>query len=394
MCGHGDVVPPDAVRRSALPAPIDGSLVPLLHRIAAVVIVFAVIAGFWLPGERGGSRTGARVDHRGPVADADSVRHGHPSPGATSHAPASPAPAGTVGPATPAAAAAKAAELGQVPVIMYHRIVPKAERDLDRSEKDFRDELVRLAKGGYVPITAGEFAAGWINVPAGKHPVVLTFDDSMPEQFALDAQGRPKAGTAVAILQEVARQYPGFRPTATFYLTKDMFRLGGQEAAGLKWLMSNGFELGNHTVNHPDLSGMSKEKVQKEIGDIEARILRLTGKHTTTLAYPFGSEPKKRSWAAKKDGAYAFRGVFLAGWKPSESPFDKDFDPMAIARVQSEGKIKRNDCTRYCSAAWLDELDKHPESRYTSDGDPDTVTFPRADEDRLAKELRGRGRVY
>ncbi|WP_395106888.1 polysaccharide deacetylase family protein [Actinomadura sp. SCN-SB] len=366
---------------------------PLLHKIAAVVIVAAVVAGLWLPGERDGSR--AATQAKEPVAQAGGVGHRSPPP-APGPAPgkAAPSPAGTVGPATPAAAAAKANELGQVPVIMYHRIVPKPERDLDRSAKDFRAELVRLAKSGYVPITAGEFAAGWINVPAGRHPVVLTFDDSMPEQFSLDAQGRPKAGTAVAIIQEVARRYPGFRPTATFYLTKDLFRLDGQEAAGLAWLLRNGFELGNHTLSHRNLSQLSKKDVQREIGDIEARIVRLTGRHTTTLAYPFGAEPDKRSWAAKKDGAYAFKGVFLAGWKPSESPFDKDFDPLAITRVQSEGKIDRNDCARYCSAAWLDELERNPESRYTSDGDPNTITFPRAAEDRLAKELRGRGRVY
>jgi peptidoglycan/xylan/chitin deacetylase (PgdA/CDA1 family) len=198
----------------------------------------------------------------------------------------------------------------------------------------------------------------------------------------------------VAVIQEVARQYPGFRPTATFYLTSDLFRMDGQAAAGLKWLMRNGFELGNHTLSHKNLSELSKADVQKEIGDIEATVLRLTGTHTTTLAYPFGAEPDKRSWAEKKDGAYAFQGVFLAGWKPSESPFDTEFDRLAITRVQSEGKIEKNDCTRYCSAAWLDELDRNPESRYTSDGDPNTVTFPRAEEDRLAKELRGRGRVY
>ncbi|MFD0853771.1 polysaccharide deacetylase family protein, partial [Actinomadura adrarensis] len=203
-----------------------------------------------------------------------------------------------------------------------------------------------------------------------------------------------RPGTAVAILQEVARQHPGFRPTATFYLTKDLFRASGQEAAALKWLLRNGFELGNHTVNHRNLSTMSKDEVQKEIGDIEARIVQLTGTRTTTLAYPFGAEPKKRSWAQRKDGAYSFKGVFLAGWRPSVSPFSTEFDPLAIPRVRSEGKIKENDCTRYCSTAWLDELDKNPATRYTSDGDPKTITFPRDQEGWLAKEVRGFGRVY
>ncbi|GAA2408292.1 polysaccharide deacetylase family protein [Actinomadura vinacea] len=363
-------------------------------------MVVAVALGLWLPDERPGapSAGAARAGDREPVpvGPAGKARPGE-RPGASQPGPRPTAAAsavGTVGPATPAAAAASANELGQVPVLMYHRIVAKPTLTLDRTIKEFREELVRLATGGYVPITAGEFVSGRINVPAGKHPVVLTFDDSTPEQFALDPQGRPKPDTAVGILQDVARQYPGFRPTATFYLNKELFGLAGQEAAGLRWLQQNGFELGNHTLTHKDLSQLSKKDVQKEIGDIEAKIVSLTGRNTTTLAYPFGSEPDKRSWAEKKDGSYSFQGVFLAGWKPSESPYAEDFDRLAIARVRSEGKIKENDCTRFCSTAWLEELEKNPATRYTSDGDPNTITFPRSEEDRLAKRLRGNGRIY
>jgi peptidoglycan/xylan/chitin deacetylase (PgdA/CDA1 family) len=379
---------------------IDGRPVPLLHKIAAAVVVAAVVLGLWLPGERPEAPTTVAARAGGkepvPVGTPSGVRLGDraaesaPGPGPAK----APAHAGPLRPATPAAAAAKANELGQVPVLMYHRIVDKPQLALDRTVKEFREELVRLARGGYVPITAGEFVSGRINVPAGRFPVVLTFDDSTPEQFSLDPQGRPKPNTAVAILQEVARQYPGFRPTATFYLNKELFGLAGQEAAGLRWLTQNGFELGNHTLTHKDLSTLSRKDVEKEIGDIEAKIVSLTGTHTATLAYPFGSEPDKRSWAQKKDGSYAFRGIFLAGWKPSESPFDTEFDPLAIARVRSEGKIKENDCTRYCSTAWLDELDRNPATRYVSDGDPNTVTFPRSEEDRLAKGLRAMGRLY
>jgi peptidoglycan/xylan/chitin deacetylase (PgdA/CDA1 family) len=366
--------------------------VPLLHKIAAVVLISAVVAGLWLPDRRPAPRGGTvQAATAKPAPSAGKVRLDRPEAGG---AKASAAPAGTIGPAAPAAAAAKANELGMIPVLMYHRIVAKPTLDLDRTAGEFRDELVRLARGGYVPITAGELATGRINVPAGMHPVVLTFDDSAPEQFSLDAQGRPKPGTAVAILREVARQHPGFRATATFYVTKDLFRAAGQEAAALSWLMRNGFELGNHTLDHKNLSQLSKEDVQKEIGDIEARVVQLTGTHTTTLAYPFGAEPEKRSWAQRHGDSYAFRGVFLAGWRPSESPFSEDFDPLAIPRVRSEGKIKENDCVRYCSTAWLDELDKNPATRYTSDGDPNTITFPRGEEDRLAADLRGRGRVY
>ncbi|MFG2000190.1 polysaccharide deacetylase family protein [Spirillospora sp. NPDC048911] len=289
---------------------------------------------------------------------------------------------------------AKANELGEIPVLMYHRIMKKAELSLDRSTKELRDELTRLAEEGYVPITAAELVSGRIDVPLGKHPVVLTFDDSTPGHFGLDERGNPKPDTAVAILLEVAAKFPGFRPVATFYLNEDLFQMGDQAGAGLKWLQQHGFELGNHTVSHPDLSQLSKKEVQKEIGGMESTILSLTGTHTTTFAYPFGAVPEKRSWAQKQDGEYDFKGVLLAGWKPSDSPFDKDFDRFAILRVRSEGKIKENDCREYCSTAWLDRLDKDPDTRYTSDGDPNTISFPASDERSLAKEYRIYGRSY
>ncbi|WP_242902104.1 polysaccharide deacetylase family protein [Actinomadura terrae] len=307
-----------------------------------------------------------------------------PTPSATAPIPA----------AAPGAVAAKANELGQVPVLMYHRIMKKPELSLDRSSKELYDELTRLARSGYVPVTAAEFVGGRFDVPAGRHPVVLTFDDSTPGHFGLDARGDPKPDTAVAVIEQVARENPGFRPVATFYLNKDLFQLGEAEAAaGVRWLVQHGFELGNHTTTHPDLAGMSEKQVRDEIGGMEDEILRVSGTHTSTLAYPFGSAPRKKAWA-REDARYRFQGIFLAGWRPSESPFDEKFDRWAINRVRSEGKIAENDCKRYCSTAWLEYLDRNPDERYTSDGDPDTVTIPRAAQDRIAKDYRARARVY
>ncbi|MFC6881771.1 MULTISPECIES: polysaccharide deacetylase family protein [Actinomadura] len=378
---------------------------PLLHKIAGVVVVCAVILGLTLPGARRGRDGGASASRAGaesrtgpsPSASprssrADAPRSGSPSPSASASATAT--PTAPLAPAAPAAAAVKANELGEIPVLMYHRILKKPELSLDRSTKELRDELTRLAEEGYVPITAAEFVGGRFDVPAGKHPVVLTFDDSTPGHFGLDAQGNPKPDTAVGIIEDVARRHPGFRPVATFYLNDDLFGLGPQAAAGLRWLVQHGFEIGNHTVTHPDLSRMAKKKVQDEIGGMEGRILSLTGQHTTTFAYPFGAVPKKREWAQRRDGQYGFQGVFLAGWKPSESPYDKDFDRWAITRVRSEGKIRENDCKKFCSTAWLDELDDHPAQRYTSDGDPGTITFPGKEKRRLDERYRSMARVY
>ncbi|MFI0445270.1 polysaccharide deacetylase family protein [Actinomadura sp. 6N118] len=353
-----------------------------------------MVLGLTLPADRSEEKPRKDAAHAAQRAKASPGGTTTAAPAVTRSASPAPTGPGKIGAASQAAVSAKANELGEIPVLMYHRILKKTELSLDRSVKEFRNEVTRLAEEGYVPITAAELVSGRIDVPLGKHPVVLTFDDSTPGHFGLDAQGRPKPDTAVAILMEVAAKFPGFRPVATFYLNDDLFGMGDQAGAGLKWLQQHGFELGNHTVSHPDLSQLSQKEVQKEIGGLESKIVSLTGTHSTTLAYPFGSVPKKRSWAQKKDGEYDFTGLLLAGWKPSDSPFDKDFDPFAVLRVRSEGKISENDCREFCSTAWLDKLDKDPDTRYTSDGDPNTISFRASDERLLAKKYRSFGRSY
>ena len=78
---------------------------------------------------------------------------------------------------------------------MYHRIVDEAAgRPSTARPSQLRKELEQLAKHGYVPITAREFATGKIDIPAGRHPVVLTFDDGHPSHFALDAQRQAREG--------------------------------------------------------------------------------------------------------------------------------------------------------------------------------------------------------
>lgn len=84
---------------------------------------------------------------------------------------------------------------------------------------------------GYVPVTARRFASEWIGIPAGAHPVVLTFDDSTGGRFVLDATGRPAPGSAVGILLDIAKTHPSFRPVATFFVNGDPFRFPAPHAA-------------------------------------------------------------------------------------------------------------------------------------------------------------------
>lgn len=371
---------------------------PTLHKLAVLVIGAALLFGLLLsPKDDKGEETAiVKPVARGTAAPAGPAD----APAATASAKPTPTKSTPPPPPQPAsaqAAQAKANELGQVPVIMYHRILAKGGSEIDRTPDELRAELERLAKGGYVPVTAAEFVQGRIDIPAGAHPVVLTFDDGNPTQFTLDASGNPARDTAVGIMMETNAKYPAFRPVATFFVNKDPFQLGEQSNAGATWLVQHGFEIANHTYTHPNLAGMSKGKVESEIAKAEEVVKKISGSPSVTFAYPFGNAPRtkaKDNEFVVKGDTWSFQGVFLAGWNPSVSVFSKDFDRTKISRIRSEDKVKKEGCDQFCSTAWLEWLDKNPDKRYTSDGDPAVVTAPSGSIAQLAPEFADRARVY
>jgi peptidoglycan/xylan/chitin deacetylase (PgdA/CDA1 family) len=301
-------------------------------------------------------------------------------------------------PATPESAREhKANELGLVPVLMYHRILKNPVASIDRTPAQVRAELERLATSGYVPITAREFVTGDIRIPAGAHPVVLTFDDGHASHFALDERGLPKKDTALGLIYEVAERHPGFRPVATFWINKEPFglRTEAEQARAVQWLTARGFEVANHTWAHPNLARLPKKKVREQIVRAQRLLDRLGAGRADTLALPYGAMPHGRKVArsGKWDGTgYDFQGVFLAGAEPSVSPYAKNFDRNAVQRIQSNGK--KGECRRWCSRHWLDWLDEHPDERYTADGDPSVVSVPKRLSGNISSKRRGQLNTY
>jgi peptidoglycan/xylan/chitin deacetylase (PgdA/CDA1 family) len=299
--------------------------------------------------------------------------------------------AATTAPPAPSPAESKANELGLVPVLMYHRIVDTPKSVYDRTPADFRAELERLVREDYVPVTAAEFTAGRIDLPAGAHPVVLTFDDGDRSQFSLTPQGAPAANSAVGILLDVARAHPGFRPVATLYVNQDPFGDPGGRTT-LPWLHAHGFDIGNHTMTHANLRQDTADEVQAEIAGCDRQIrAALPDAPPTTIALPFGIHPRQEDLALKGPG-YDYRGAFLVGANPSPSPFSAKFDPLEIPRIRSQAATGEE--AEYGSTTWLDKLAADPAERYTSDGDPARVSFPRADGSAVAAAYLSRVNPY
>jgi peptidoglycan/xylan/chitin deacetylase (PgdA/CDA1 family) len=302
------------------------------------------------------------------------------------------ATAGATPPASSAAvspASVMANELGEVPVLMYHQIKENPKGDYDQTPAEFRAELERLYSEDYRPVTAAGLVVGNIDIPAGKHPVVLTFDDGTTSEAKIGADGSPTPDTALGILEAVGKEHPDFRPTASFYVNDHPF----VDDKVLPWLVAHGYEVAVHTMTHANLKQLSDTGVQKELAGNYAKIqAAVPGYKITTMALPYGVFPRNRDLAHQgTDGttAYDLAGVMLVGANPSPSPYAASFKPLAIPRIRSgPGEVPLD------SAYWLDQLKAHPDSRYTSDGNPAKVSFPAASAGKLSSTFTDKAQQY
>lgn len=294
------------------------------------------------------------------------------------------------------AAAVRANELGQVPVIMYHQIRADGGGDFDLTPAEFRAELTRLYREGYRPVRAVDLVTGRLNVPAGKSPVVLTFDDSTKEQLAYTTGGRIKPDTAIGIMLDFARTHPGFEPAGTFFVNREPFAGVAEGGEMLRWLVDNGFELGNHTNDHIPLNTKDATAAQQALV-LGQRVITdaIPGTRVRTLSLPLGAMPddpalaRRGAWGGE---SYRYDGVFLVGAEPAPSPFSKSWSPGSIPRIRA-GPWGGGE-PDYGAGFWLDILEDNPERRYVSDGDPNTIAFPRSLRDQLRPRFQARAKPY
>lgn len=300
--------------------------------------------------------------------------------------------------ATPAAedvdpASVKANELGSVPVMMYHVVKPDAKGEYDQTPDEFKAELERMHKAGFVPITTRDLVNGDIDIPAGKHPVVMTFDDSSPGQIQIGADGKPTPDSAVGILEAFSEANPDFPATASFYVNSGAFN----DPKAVPWLIENGYEVGLHTQTHINLKQSSEATIQKELAGNADEIKTAAPSADTdwTLALPLGIAPTNSALIHEGESggkSYKIIGALLVGANPAKSPFNADFDPYKIARIRSGPKGAK--AVDFDSSYWLDELADGKWTAYTSDGDPSKISYPSTSKTTLGSKFADKANKY
>ena len=242
---------------------------------------------------------------------------------------------------------------GLVFVAEYHHIGPGGT-NYDRSPTAFRSDLERLDRMGFRPVTARAWLSGRMSLPKGTSPVVMTFDDSQPDQFRLLDDGTVDPRCGVGLWLAFAKAHPEFPVRATFFVLPVMWGQPKWVGTKLRRLRGWGSEVANHTVSHVPLRAQTDARVEREIGGGAIRLAKLGEKGPFDLAYPYGSTPrhlKLMKGLRYKGRRIVVASAFIAGANPSPMPGAKRFSRYRIPRVQA---IKG----RYGLDFWLDRVAK------------------------------------
>jgi peptidoglycan/xylan/chitin deacetylase (PgdA/CDA1 family) len=300
-------------------------------------------------------------------------------------------------------------ELGVVPVLEYHVFTDDASQEAQfvNTLDDFRADLQWLYEHDFYVVPLRDLVLNQIEAPAGKHPVVLTFDDSTAGQFRylIGADGKVTIDpdSAVGIMEAFYAEHPDFGRGGFFaVLPPDNFCFAwqldeteedqiGHCAEKLQWLVANGYEVGNHTLNHTDLYDVDDETFIAELGGAIDAIQAMAPDATADiLAMPYGDYPKKghesqrellRNGFTYEGRDIQILGSLMVGSEPAYSPVSTEWDPIYISRIQAWGRSAQENYPDTLGDSlslddWFDSFESDPERLYTSDGDANTITIP------------------
>lgn len=286
-------------------------------------------------------------------------------------------------------------ELGRIPILEWH-LVGESDGSYRVARSRFKAELTELHARGYVPVNLSEVLDRRFSLPAGKSPVVFTFDDASPSQFRyLERQGQLTVDptSAVGMLLDFISAHPDWQAKGLFCVLPAAEAghaffgdkgIEGQQTAWrfrkLQYLVQRGFELCNHTLWHAKLSKYSDAVVQEQFArGLMAIDSAVPGYRVRAMALPYGLWPKNRqltrrgAWTdprSKRRISYAHEAVLEVSGGPARSPYDPRFDRAKLPRVPLQGGTRLS--------TTLDAMDNpdHAWARYVSDGNPAVIARP------------------
>ena len=170
-----------------------------------------------------------------------------------------------------------------IPIVTFHKVDYAFEWGVTRLPPPRFNAILRFLKeNGYTTVSLQVLLNTKPLLP--PKPVVITFDDSYESVYTHAFPLMQKyhfSGTVFVIAGFVGRMN-----------TWDV-NLGGKMFRHLSWdqileMKNNGFEIGSHTVRHPDLTRMDSKRLRVEVERSKKTIEDKTGSEVQFISFPFG----------------------------------------------------------------------------------------------------------
>ncbi|MFL6114181.1 MAG: polysaccharide deacetylase family protein [Catenulispora sp.] len=219
-------------------------------------------------------------------------------------------------------------------ILGYHGVADcELRRDLSRLQTppaQFARHVELLAEAGFRFATMAAAADDLTGSRPRPGLAVITFDDGL----------RNNHTTALPILEAVgapATVYvaSGFIGGVNPWLTPDT---GGAMLTEeeIRELAQAGWEIGAHTVTHPDMATLSYAECRAEIDGSRERLESITGAPADTFAYPFGRYGAEAVAAVKDSGMRAALTTGSGRWERFEltRAMVSNGDPYALVALK------------------------------------------------------------
>ena len=213
--------------------------------------------------------------------------------------------------------AARAIRARRSAILLYHGVGPRTTRTdpgfLRVRPDAFRAQLELLLGAGFTIVTVAEFVerAGGLKPPPGL--VALSFDDGMEDNHSVALPILGEYGLCATVYVTtglIGKPNPWMAPeSGARMMTVDE----------LRDLVAAGWEIGAHTVSHPDLSQLGFDTCLDEMRRSRKELEGALGVPVQTFAYPachYGPEAVAAARAAGFSAAVTCQG--LGTWDPYE----------------------------------------------------------------------------
>src|SRR5204862_4691459 len=198
-----------------------------------------------------------------------------------------------------------------VPILMYHVIATPPSGtpypDLYLSPDLFSQQIRFLRSHGYHAVTLNQVWDYWHHhAKLPRRPIVLSFDDGYLSQYSVAAR-------------LLARyRWPGVLNLAVRHLHEGSY---GLSVGRVKKMISAGWEIDSHTINHVDLVGLSAEALQLEVGRSRTILRHLFDQPVLFFCYPAGRYDSNAIAAVRAAGYLGATSTNPGLASPHPNPF-------------------------------------------------------------------------